>query len=51
MPPARHTVISIRVFQLLHYGVDDRVAAISHVMVAMIATLTAIAAHLVKRMT
>jgi ABC-type Fe3+ transport system permease subunit len=29
MPPARSTTISIRVFQLLHYGVDDRLAAIS----------------------
>ena len=33
MPPARSTAISIRVFQLLHYGVDDRVAAISLVLV------------------
>ncbi|MEX0643653.1 MAG: ABC transporter permease subunit, partial [Pirellulales bacterium] len=28
MPPAKSTTISIRVFGLLHYGVDDRVAAI-----------------------
>lgn len=50
MPPARHTVISVRVFQLLHYGVDDRVAAISLVMALGIAALTAIAALLARRM-
>jgi hypothetical protein len=37
------------VFQLLHYGVDDRVAAICLVMVAGIAALTGIAATLLKR--
>ncbi|MCI0491958.1 MAG: hypothetical protein L0Z07_03360 [Planctomycetes bacterium] len=47
MPPARHTVVAVRIFQLLHYGVDDRVAAICLVMVAAVAALTAIAAALV----
>ncbi len=50
MPPAQSTTISVRIFQLLHYGVDDRVAAISLVLVIAIATLTAIAAALLKRM-
>ena len=45
----RSTTISVRIFQMLHYGVDDRVAAISLVMVAGIATLTGIAAALLKR--
>jgi iron(III) transport system permease protein len=49
IPPQTSTTISVRVFQLLHYGVDDRVAAICLVMVAAIATLTAIAATLLKR--
>jgi ABC-type Fe3+ transport system permease subunit len=49
MPPAPSTTISIRVFQLLHYGVDDRLAAISLVLVTAIATLTAIAAALFSR--
>jgi iron(III) transport system permease protein len=50
LPPQRGaTAISIHIFQLLHYGVDDRVAAISLVMVAAVATLTAIAAVLLKR--
>jgi iron(III) transport system permease protein len=50
MPPARSTAISVRVFQLLHYGVDDRLAAISLVMVLATAAMTAIAAALWKRM-
>jgi ABC-type Fe3+ transport system permease subunit len=49
MPPQPSTAISVRVFQLLHYGVDDRVAAICLVMVAGIAALTGIAAALLKR--
>jgi iron(III) transport system permease protein len=50
LPPQRGaTAISIHIFQLLHYGVDDRVAAISLLMVAGIAALTAIAAALLKR--
>jgi iron(III) transport system permease protein len=49
IPPQPHTAISVRVFQLLHYGVDDRVAAICLVMVAGIAALTGIAAALLKR--
>ncbi len=49
IPPQQSTAISVRVFQLLHYGVDDRVAAICLVMVAGIAILTGIAAVLLKR--
>ena len=49
MPPAPSTTISVRVFQLLHYGVDDRAAAICLVMVIAIGALTAIAATLLKR--
>jgi ABC-type spermidine/putrescine transport system permease subunit II len=50
MPPQRGaTALSIQVFQLLHYGVDDRVAAICLVMVFAIAMITGIAATLMKR--
>jgi iron(III) transport system permease protein len=49
IPPQPSTTISVRVFQLLHYGVDDRVAAICLVMVGAIAALTGIAAALLKR--
>jgi ABC-type Fe3+ transport system permease subunit len=50
MPPQRGaTALSIQVFQLLHYGVDDRVAAICLVMVFVIAMITGIAATLMKR--
>jgi iron(III) transport system permease protein len=50
IPPQRGaTAISIHIFQLLHYGVDDRVAAISLVTVAGISALTAAAAALLKR--
>lgn len=49
MPPAPSTTISVRVFQLLHYGVDDRAAAICLVMFLAIAALTAFAAALLKR--
>jgi iron(III) transport system permease protein len=49
IPPQTSTAISVRVFQLLHYGVDDRVAAICLVMVAAIAILTGIVAALLKR--
>jgi ABC-type spermidine/putrescine transport system permease subunit II len=50
MPPTQGaSALSIRVFQDLHFGVDDRVAAICLVMVAAIATLTGIAAVLLKR--
>jgi iron(III) transport system permease protein len=49
MPPQRGaTALSIQVFQLLHYGVDDRVAAICLVMVFAIAALTAVAAKLLS---
>jgi ABC-type Fe3+ transport system permease subunit len=50
MPPQRGaTALSIQVFQLLHYGVDDRVAAICLFMVITIAALTGIAAALLRR--
>jgi iron(III) transport system permease protein len=49
IPPQPSTAISVRVFQLLHYGVDDRVAAICLVLVGGIALVTAIAATLLKR--
>jgi iron(III) transport system permease protein len=50
MPPQRGaTALSIQVFQLLHYGVDDRVAAICLVMVFAIAAITGIASTLLKR--
>jgi len=49
MPPAPSTTLSVRVFQLLHYGVDDRAAAICLVFVVAIATLTALAAALLRR--
>jgi iron(III) transport system permease protein len=48
IPPQPATTISVRVFQLLHYGVDDRVAAMSLVMVSGIAALTWISATLLK---
>jgi ABC-type spermidine/putrescine transport system permease subunit II len=51
LPPQQSTAISVRVFQMLHYGVDDRLAAICLVMVMGIATLTGIAATLLKRKT
>lgn len=50
MPPQRGaTALSIQVFQLLHYGVDDRVAAICLVMVFVVAIITGIAASLIRR--
>jgi ABC-type spermidine/putrescine transport system permease subunit II len=49
LPPQKYTSISVRVFQMLHYGVDDRLAAICLVMIFGIATLTGIAATLLKR--
>jgi ABC-type Fe3+ transport system permease subunit len=50
MPPQRGaTALSIQVFQLLHYGVDDRVAAICLVMVFSIAAVTGIAGLLLRR--
>jgi iron(III) transport system permease protein len=51
MPPAPSTTLSIRVFQLLHYGVDDRMAAICLVFVLVTASLTMIAALCWKRAT
>jgi iron(III) transport system permease protein len=50
MPPQRGaTALSIQIFQLLHYGVDDRVAAICLVTVFAVAAVTGIAATLLKR--
>ena len=50
MPPQRGaTALSIQIFQLLHYGVDDRVAAICLVTVFAVAAVTGIAAALLKR--
>jgi iron(III) transport system permease protein len=50
MPPQRGaTALSIQIFQLLHYGVDDRVAAICLVTVFAVAAITGIAAALLKR--
>jgi iron(III) transport system permease protein len=49
MPPGRATAISVRVFQLLHYGVDDRVAAISLVMAGGVAAMAVISALVARR--
>jgi iron(III) transport system permease protein len=49
LPPQTSTAISVRVFQMLHYGVDDRLAAICLVMIAAIAALTGIAVALLRR--
>jgi ABC-type Fe3+ transport system permease subunit len=40
--------ISVRIFQMLHYGMDDQAAAISLVMVFGIAAMTGIAAMLLR---
>jgi ABC-type Fe3+ transport system permease subunit len=47
--PPGEQAISVSIFQLLHYGVDDRAAAICLVMLAGVAALTAIAAALLMR--
>jgi iron(III) transport system permease protein len=50
MPPQRGaTALSIQIFQLLHYGVDDRVAAICLVTAFAVAAVAGIAAALLKR--
>ncbi|HVT30822.1 MAG TPA: ABC transporter permease subunit [Lacipirellulaceae bacterium] len=50
MPPQRGaTALSIQIFQLLHYGVDDRVAAICLFTVFATAAITGIAVTLLKR--
>lgn len=47
MPPQLGaTALSIQIFQLLHYGVDDRIAAICLMLVALIAALTGISTKL-----
>jgi iron(III) transport system permease protein len=47
--PRGATTISVRIFQMLHYGVDDHAAAISLLMVLGIATLTGLAATLIRK--
>jgi iron(III) transport system permease protein len=49
MPPGRATAVTVRIFQLLHYGVDDRVAAISLFLAAAVAMVTAVAALVAAR--
>ena len=51
LPPDRSTAITVRVFQLLHYGVDDRVAAISLVLAALTAVISAVGVLLLTRKT
>jgi ABC-type Fe3+ transport system permease subunit len=48
VPPGRSTAITVRIFQLLHYGVDDRVAAISLLLGGVAAAISAIAAAIVS---
>jgi iron(III) transport system permease protein len=52
MPPEAGgaTTISVQIFQMLHYGVDDRAAAISLVMVVGIGMLTGLAAVLIVKL-
>jgi ABC-type spermidine/putrescine transport system permease subunit II len=47
--PRGATTIAVRIFQMLHYGVDDRAAALSLLMVLGIAMLTGWAAFLLRR--
>jgi len=47
LPPDRSTAITVRVFQLLHYGADDRVAAISLLVAVIVAGITLAGAALV----
>jgi iron(III) transport system permease protein len=47
LPPDRSTAITVRVFQLLHYGVDDRVAAISLLLAIGVALITLLASAFV----
>jgi iron(III) transport system permease protein len=47
--PRGATTISVRIFQMLHYGVDDHAAAISLLMVLGVAALTGAAAILLRR--
>jgi ABC-type Fe3+ transport system permease subunit len=51
MPPAAGgvTTISVRIFQMLHYGVDDRAAAVSLLMILAIAAITGAAAWMMTR--
>jgi iron(III) transport system permease protein len=44
--PPGPTTISVRIFSLIHYGVDDRVAAICLLLVAALAGLTIAGVHL-----
>jgi iron(III) transport system permease protein len=50
MPPQRGaTALSLQIFQFLHYGVDDRLAAICLLTVFAVVAVTGIAAALLKR--
>jgi iron(III) transport system permease protein len=49
MVPPGPTTISVRIFSLIHYGVDDRVASLCLVLVLGLAAVTAIAVGLVRR--
>jgi iron(III) transport system permease protein len=50
LPPGRATAISVRVFQLLHYGVEEGVAAIAIVMGTSACLITMLAAGLAWRL-
>jgi len=47
--PPGPTTISVRIFSLIHYGVDDRVAAICLVLVLGLAALAAVVVRLMPR--
>jgi iron(III) transport system permease protein len=49
LPPGRSTAITVRVFQLLHYGADERVAAISIAMGIGASAIALLAAWLIWR--
>jgi iron(III) transport system permease protein len=49
LPPGRATAITVRIFQLLHYGADERVAAISLVMVFGTMLLALVTAAILRR--
>jgi iron(III) transport system permease protein len=47
--PPGVTTLSIRIFGLLHYGVEDQVAGICLALVALFAAVAAAAVHLLRR--
>jgi iron(III) transport system permease protein len=49
LPPGRATAITVRVFQLLHYGADERVAAISIVMALGACVISTLATTLLRQ--